>query len=118
MQTQNREIGAFAHIVALEEQLNSNTNKRELFKQQLKQDVLNMIAETGTDSIALTDIRTKIRIAPSGKYLSDSLYLRMYSKKWSFTTWDNRFYTEMHSISDNVELTVKKIGGRLHAVAL
>lgn len=90
-------------------------SKREMFKQLLLNDVLNIIEETGGIYIALTDLREQLR---TGKKASADFYLNnMYSKRWTFTSWDDRYYRAIKSIANNEDVTVKKLNGRLYAFA-
>ena len=90
-------------------------SNREMFKQLLLNDVLNCIEETGGNYIALTDLREQLR---TGRKASAEFYLNnMYSKRWTFTSWDDRYYRAIKSIANNVDVTVKKLNGRLYAFA-
>jgi hypothetical protein len=90
-------------------------SNREMFKQLLLNDVLNIIEDFGGTYIALTDLREELR---TGKKASADFYLNnMYSKRWTFTSWDDRFYRAIKSIANNKDVTVKKLNGRLYAFA-
>ena len=86
-----------------------------MFKQLLLNDVLNIIEDFGGTHIALTDLREELR---TGKKASADFYLNnMYSKRWTFTSWDDRYYRAIKSINNGVDVTVKKLNGRLYAFA-
>ena len=90
-------------------------SNREMFKQLLLNDVLNIIEDFGGTYIALTDLRTQLE---TNKCKSADFYLNnMYSKRWTFTSWDDRFYRAIKSIANNKDVTVKKLNGRLYAFA-
>lgn len=90
-------------------------SKRAIFKQMLLDDVLNIIADTGGNYIALTDLRTQLS---TNKCKSANFYFNnMYSKHWTFTSWDDRFYRAIQSINNGKDVTVKKLNGRLFAFA-
>ena len=121
MQTQNnllnRELGAFATIVAVDNMRNiyEGQSDRAIFKQLLLMDVLKIIdTKTNNNFLALEDIRQYFRM---DYYLSSRFYSKLYSGKWSFTTWNDRWYRAMQSINNGTDLTVKKIGGKLYAFA-
>ena len=118
MHTQlNRELGAFAMIVATDELRNKfkGQSDRAIFKQLLLQDVLEIIStKTSKNYMALDDIRMQFRMH---YHLSSRFYSKLYSGKWSFTTWDDRWYRAMQSINNGTDLTVKKIAGKLYAFA-
>ena len=90
-------------------------SKRAIFKQMLLDDVLNCIEETGGTYIALTDLRKEL--ATNRCKSADFYYNNMYSSNWSFTSWDDRYYRAIQSINNGVDVTVKKLNGRLYAFA-
>ena len=122
MQTQNtklnRELGAFAMIVAVDNirETFKGMSDRAIFKQLLLQDVLTIIETKSINgnSMELEDLRMQFRM---GYHMSSRFYSKLYSGDWSFTTWDDRWERAMQSINNGKDLTVKKLNGKLYAFA-
>jgi len=94
-------------------------SKRAIFKQLLLNDVLNIINNkyNGTH-VYLADLREDFRDTYSinkHSLLAGKFYYEMYSKNWTFTSWDDRWYRAMQSINNGTDLTIKKLDGKLVA---
>jgi hypothetical protein len=97
-------------------------SKRAIFKQLLLNDVLNMIdSKYNGTHVYLADLREDFRgensLFNKNKYglLAGKFYYEMYSKNWTFTSWDDRWYRAMQSINNGTDLTIKKVDGKLVA---
>ena len=85
-------------------------SNRKIFKQLLLQDVLNAIRETDSTHIAVADLKTKLEKSISNKFYRKNLG----DVGHSYTDWSDRFYRQLQSICDGVNVTVAKHNNKLY----